>query len=284
MKYNTKEAEDFGRGYKEIINNVWKYLSINPNNKNIKENFLEKYLINIKNNLDGKTSKDILSQHKTTSNLNENQYQRIEDYSFPTFITNLPSYEDGRGASGKSIRNVSIPYILVAHKEELNEIGSHEVQHYIHGKLLENNILKTNLNVKEDGEDFIMLRDELMSKLVANQRPVGYTHSQFLGRAPTKISRENALMFYNLFPLFAEASDEKGLNRVGLIYGLFHSKNFQDLFSNSLDYSEGADISLIDFNNVEFVDKNLKDGFSRRMNIKNIPSKPEVTFTWGEIK
>lgn len=124
-----------------------------------------------------------------------------------------------------------------------------------------------------------MFRDELMSTLVAGQKPIGYTHSYSIGKKSSEEVRKYALMFHDLFPIFAEASKNKGFNKLGLLFGLTMSQNFKDLFYKSLRYIEGAEVDSTDVNKVIFSNNKLRKEFLNNIVLKDIPQKPLYHFT-----
>ena len=293
MSLENITRQEFGDWYYTLVDQVLRNLntpnSTKPDLKNIEE-LLKPTLSKVKKDveisklLQTEGEEPLFLQHDNLYLARHDEYRRIEEFALPTFIFPKPTYalktKSEAGASAMSYHDLRIPLIVCREHEQ---VVHHETQHYVF-KLL-SDIDKIPFDRKQsiiNIVDFSMYKNELLSRLVENQSPIGYTLHNLRGipEESTEYTTMHANMFYDLFPALVDASKKQKVNSREYIKGTFLAKNFEELFYNIMAVAKGTKMEEYRFKEIDFASKEYEEHFLKNITLQNEekPYRPENPF------
>ncbi|MDP7180837.1 MAG: hypothetical protein QF824_06235, partial [Candidatus Woesearchaeota archaeon] len=210
-------------------------------------------------------------------------YKVLKEYELPTYVFPNNVFKERLGWSqGKAAQWAEIPCILFPeiHVRESNIL--HETQHITFGLLVRSKVVPYDKSMKEnDIRDFLMYKNEILSQIIENVIPIGYSHAQFGSKVSTYVKMQTRFLYY-LIKLLVKSSKNKGLQVQDFIYVVFSSETFEDLFERTLRIATGIEVSQLEIDEIDFPNKRSRVKFMkciRRIREKKIVSKVDG---WGQ--
>lgn len=284
MNFEELEAiprTEFGEWYTTIVDTIAQKVDVtnNTSNKTLQniESLIKPDLKKVRKQLETATDEDILAQHEELQLINKDKICRIEDYLFPSYKifgkTDTLKSAGGQIAGAKAYCSLDIP--LTTHGERKTYI-QHETQHYLFYALMKNGVVPLDLSLGVNNyEDVWMYKNELLSKTVQGQDPVGYTMKSLRGKSKqeTEYVKKNQMMLYDSFLTLYNSVIENEIDKKEFIKGTYLARDFEELFYNTLEVAKGGDVYKNDFEKIEFAKKTYEDDFLKYMNIIERPKK-----------
>lgn len=239
---NGSELSDreFGNAYKGVIEDTLNFMQVDSHGLSGFERTLNDEYRKVKKRLSNHAHSEIICQR--FSNFDVSKFYNQEDFALPTYVVDSEEYDKHKkGTLACACRgSKKIPFILLSerlkgHPGIFNGTLLHEAQHVVHNTLLGAEYVPINNGLNNpDKLDFLIFRNELLSKLAGKSKPIGYTLNG-LRKTPEKESayvRENRIEINNMFPIALNVAKGEGATYSDFMKGVFYSQDFEELHNN----------------------------------------------------